>query len=560
MPNTDKTKTCRPLNSQAADSRVGNTARDATGPVRSRLPAFSIHPGVFLAVFLVAIFQVCSTDIFWHLEIGRRLWESGRIMNRNVFSWTSPAHPWTPTYWLFEAIAYPVYAASGAAGLVLLRAVVLALAWAIPAAHYQHRGMHRGFLFLFVLAAVDISVFRFLLRPHIFTYLGLGLLIPLLDIAAPAGPESDPSGAARRRNSRRRLWTAGIPALFLVWTNLHSGVIFGFVYLGIFGIDVAVSAFPGAGKQRFSQRLNRVFVDPRVRWAAGVGLASLLACLINPTGWGFFKYLYDHLTMDRVIPIEELAPFHPMQHPRIAFALVWLLLLPPAVSAAMRTLSVSTVLRTGFALALLTKGVRFVPIAAVFSLPGAFSAALSVQKYLALRSGNREVRFLRFPRRAVPWLFYLVLPVCYAAHVHLQVYRLPRSIFHSGFGVSSEAFPLAAAEKLPPRLDAGLYNSFGAGGYIIWRFHGRVRVFQDGRIHAYPASLFREIVPLSSTLEGSRALLKRYDIRWVLLRKEEDPVIESAVRDSPDWEILEDDPMFLTAARKSIRFTAKSRR
>ncbi|NOY81381.1 MAG: hypothetical protein GXP31_10305 [Kiritimatiellaeota bacterium] len=490
-----------------------------------------VHIGISLAVLGACIFQVCSFDIFWHLEIGRIFWDTGRLIDRNLFSWTYPAHPWRPTYWLFEVLVYPLHRLAGAAGLILLRAGVLAGCWGLLARHFGRRGANPWLSIVVFLAAIDVSLFRFLVRPHIFSFLGLAILIVLLD---------------RWRTAPYKacfLWE--LPLLFLFWANLHSGVVFGFAYFALFlaalGIEVVVAGTGGP-----LGRIARLFATPRLRRGALLLGVCLAACLVNPTGWGLFRYVYDHLTMDLVIPIEELAPFHPGRYPKTAFVLGWLILLPPLVSAAARKFLPGVWLRALFSVYLMSKGVRFVPVACLFSLPGVF-AAEAVLRVRKNGGGARRPlpRHLRLPA------LHIVVPLLFVLHAHLQVYRLPESLFVSGLGFSQAAFPFKVAAKLPADLPRGLYNSFSVGGYLIWRSHQRVRVFQDGRIHAYPPAFFRRIEPLLSTSQGSRTLVTAFGVTRLVLRKQEDPILSSLAADDPEWRVIAEDANFLYAVRKA---------
>ena len=510
-----------------------NETRDSVWPLGSagwcaRLPR--LHGGVFLAVILVCLFNVCSFDIFWHLRIGQIFWQTGEILDHNRFSWTFPQFPWTPTYWLFEALVYPVFRLGGPAGLVLMRSLVLAVCWASLAACFRGPRTNPWLLFLVFVAAIDVSLFRFMLRPHVFSYLGLALLICTL------------KGCGDTGRGTRALWCT--PVLFLVWANLHSGVVFGFAYLGLF--------FAGRAGDILCRSLRRrggvapLWRDPLLR-AGAVALAGcLLACLVNPTGWHFFAYVVDHLTMDTVIPVEELAPFNPLRHPKTAFVVVWLTILPLPLLLRARRLRWASVLHAGFSLALLTKGVRFVPIACLFCLPAVSQAIDSLPDWPHPRSPGPYRGGLM--RRWAGWaILNLALPLVYAAHVHWNVYRLPGSTYSSGFRFDPASYPIRACEAMPMVVEDGLYNSFSAGGYITWRFAEQVKVFQDGRIHAYPPSFFQRVEGLRTTRDNCRRLVEEFGITRLLVSKTEVPVLAALASAGAPWRVLHEDDHFLYA-------------
>jgi hypothetical protein len=108
---------------------------------------------------------------------------------------------------------------------------------------------------------------------------------------------------------------------------------------------------------------------------------------------------------------------------------------------------------------------------------------------------------------------------------------------------------MAVTARLPARLDRGLYNSFSVGGYLTWRSGEGVKVFQDGRIHAYPLDFFRHIEPLRTTSAGCEQLLAEYRITTAVLSKREDPVLATVLGRSRDWRIVAEDSRFLYAER-----------
>ena len=134
-------------------------------------------PGLFIAVFLACLFKLCSFDLFWHLGCGQYFFENLSIIDHNIFSWTYPDYPWIPTYWLFQAILYGIWKISGFTGLIILNALILASTWMILASTLENKGLLNLLTFILLMALADLSLFRFMLRPHIFTFLGLSLLI-----------------------------------------------------------------------------------------------------------------------------------------------------------------------------------------------------------------------------------------------------------------------------------------------------------------------------------------------------------------------------------------------
>jgi len=102
-------------------------------------------------------------------------------------------------------------------------------------------------------------------RPELFTLLLLaGFLLVL----------------GQAREQPRRLWL--LPALQILWVNSHGYFPLGPLILAAFAADLAW------------QRLRHQEIPAGLaRTLAGVGPAVLLACFINPYGWGVFRLFFE---------------------------------------------------------------------------------------------------------------------------------------------------------------------------------------------------------------------------------------------------------------------------
>jgi hypothetical protein len=65
------------------------------------------------------------------------------------------------------------------------------------------------------------------------------------------------------------------------------------------------------------------------------------------------------------------------------------------------------------------------------------------------------------------------------------------------------------------QLDGAVFNSNNLGGYLIWNLYPAVRVFQDSRLQAYPASHFESILAAADAQPAWDALVARVD--WAML-------------------------------------------
>src|SRR6185295_11359112 len=191
-------------------------ARPAAEPAVLQRPAPPWLLGLWglataLAVWSFGYQVVTGGDLWWHLAAGRWIGEHRALPATDPWSFSAAARPWANHEWLADlvfdgwtrlfgqpALAYWKWGVLLATFLLLFR-VLWRLTRNAPASYLGT-----------LLAAAMSSPFLDI-RPHLYTLLGYALLLSLaLGRAAPS-------------------WA--LPALFLVWANLHGGVFFGWMAL-----------------------------------------------------------------------------------------------------------------------------------------------------------------------------------------------------------------------------------------------------------------------------------------------------------------------------------------
>src|SRR5438876_7354666 len=169
-----------------------------------------------------AIFGVLSTlaiigdpDLFWHLAQGRQTVTEG-LARVDAFSWSVNGLPVLTDQWLGQVIWYEGYAALGWNGIIVLRALLVAatLTLIVAAALMAQR---RPIVALIVaLPAITLTRFAWTERPQLMGLCCFAGLILLL----------------RASSARPRVLMA-VPALILVWANLHASFALGLAVAAI---------------------------------------------------------------------------------------------------------------------------------------------------------------------------------------------------------------------------------------------------------------------------------------------------------------------------------------
>jgi hypothetical protein len=439
---------------------------------------------LLLFVAGLSLHPMAESDLFFHLQTGREILLSHRLLERNFFSFTAPDYPNLDTSWLFEVGAAGLYARGGFPAIVLAKTVVVLAAFVVAYALCRRRGAGEVASALALAAAAFVGRDRFVERPHVFSLAGAVATLAVIDVLG-----------ARRGSAAGRavaLYLVGV----VVWANLHAGV---FVAPLLIGAAATAAAATGARDDR--RAAGRL---------ALLALASGLAALVTPVGTGIVHYLRLHLTLPSLHPVDEFrAPTWLSDAPLVVYAaliaaaVAFLL----ATEAAGRRRTLRLLLPALPLVALASHAVRFGADAALVTAPVLALGATAAAQRLAPR-----LPLLRGP-----------LPTIAAAALLVGFTVAPRlgSEALRGIGLDTRELPLAAIAFADANgLRDRMYNDFELGAYLLFEPDGgpaRHRVFVDPRLPAYPPELHRLLGRGDLTRAEWQAAMDHYDVTSALL-------------------------------------------
>jgi hypothetical protein len=259
------------------------------------------------------------------------------------------------------------------------------------------------------------------------------------------------------RRSAGPLWWA-VP-LVALWSNFHVECLFGVVLLAVFAASELI----------WPRRLPRA----EARSALMVTAAAAAATLANPYGWGLWPYLYENLSVQRVVAIAELLP---PSWPAYRAFYAYLVLTALLLIARGRSLALSD--------------------AAVFLVFGVFGLLhLRETPLVLLVSAPFAAHGLTaLTARGVDYRAIVVTAFC----AGLALSRIPPPVLVRALTVGRTAveppqFFSRDAIDFATRsgLSGPVFNSVNLGGYLEWTMYPTARVFQDTRFQAYPPEHFR---------------------------------------------------------------------
>jgi hypothetical protein len=233
-------------------------------------------------------FCVRDPDIWWHVKTGDWIVEHAAVPHNGLFSWTAAGRPWVAYSWGFEVLQSRAYEWFNLMGLGLFGVFLTLMIASLQ--FWSLRRLSGRFWEAWLLTAGSLYTFLFILMPRP-VFVSISFYIVLLTLLLEAN---------RSGKTRTLYW---LPALFLVWANVHIQFIYGLFVVGLFvACQVAV---------RFAERTSLVpsVLSPPSLPATPLILtfgACALATLISPYSYHLYQvvFLYSKAKYSYKIIIE----------------------------------------------------------------------------------------------------------------------------------------------------------------------------------------------------------------------------------------------------------------
>lgn len=467
---------------------------------------------VLASALALGLTRVGDTDAWTHLALGREIVTRIGFPANELFTYASEGAPYHNLEWLFEVFLYLAYGAGGYAGVVLLKATLIAL---VALVLWKDAGLPdlrctsplseavlRAAIFLPTLFLV--IRYRIVERPDLVLMLFISFTIYALN--------------AYLYDGRRLLYA--LPVVQILWANMHPSLAVSFVpYLAFLGGGAALRLVSRAqGYEVAGAPTQQQLVT--VAWVTfGVAVASLA----NPYG---LEPITGPLTVFgswwHTAHILELQPVEPLLAP--APYLLAALLAASFVLARRHAILIPALTAAPFVFLGLSR-LRFIALLGVVAAP---ILARNIRFFVA------DLR-VAWARQAVAVVAAtLVLGGLTATSLATFTTVEPFAYAHKmpGFGTNTLFLPEQALAYLDRKGVTGrLFNPFGWGGYIAWRDFPRRQPIIDGRGNA-PEELLAEIDFAPGHPELLERLQNRYGFEVALLRY---PFVGAAAPASRQW-------------------------
>ncbi len=459
-----------------------------------------------LTIFALGARPVTDPDFWWHLASGKYMVTNHLIPRHDVFSLTARGHRWIMHEWLTEVIFYGGWLLGGARLLGLATGVVIAAAFWVVFRACAERGARMSISAPIVGLAAFSSAHTWGTRPQMISMLLtalFGLAISRMLVRGLPAPS---------------LW---LPALMVLWVNLHGGFIFG----------VALLAIAAAGhviQDRF--RLTRLRdeslppTQPRVNLSRTVVVVALtaLATLLNPNGLAGALYPFSYLGNNASTQFiaEWVSPdFHKSEF--LYFEAMVLLLIVGAMASPYRARLADVLVLLPF-LYLSFNSVRNISLLAVLAAP------VIAELLTSALPPPRPARPLHPRRSLANWLCVSIVGLGLLGLALADV------------GPDAQAkevkkdFPVGALHYIKTHgLPSRGFDSYNWGGFLIWNWYGTRSVYVDGRPDMYGNTFMDDYIQAYRGGGSWAALLDANALCYVLV--EPNSGIAQALGGAPGW-------------------------
>ena len=501
--------------------------------LRHLLPTFANL--VWMLVFFIVLISGprlmnADGDLGRHLTIGRYILEYAEIPLRDMFSHTMAGQPLTPHEWLAQVIFALADKIMGLNGVILVCALTIATAFRFVFVQARMASRTLGVALLVVMLAMLASSMHWLSRPHLFTFLLLAAWMTALQ--------------QLRRGKVKQWWV--LPALMLVWANLHGAFIAGFATWLIYGVGILWDS------------LNRNIPEDKAlhprfwRYYLLGGAAAFLVSLINPSGLGLWKTSLGYIGNDYLVghTVEYMSPnFHNVNFwPFLIFIALLILL----VGLSKKRIESGLLFTAAAWLVMGLYSARNIPLFVIAAGPllaqdldELILGVASRVKSLA-RLTDMDARIQKVDA-SLKGYFWPVISLVFALICFLTGVRFDAG--KTGNVFDAQVFPVEAVNWLQEHPQQGeMFNSFTWGGYLLYRLWPEKQVFIDGQTDFYGEALSREYAQVMNAAEGWQSILNNYHVEWAILPSRD--AIVQALKSDPEWERVYSDATAVILRRK----------
>lgn len=481
-------------------------------------------------------------DFGWHYKYGEYLFQNGRLLRENIFSYTYQDYGWISSYWIPQLLIYISHHFLGNTLPTILASAFFSIFLFLL---LQKRSKDLFSISLvFLLSILSLKLFSITVRPLYLSTVFLLLLVSIL----------------REKNNK-----SFIPLIFLIWANTHADFLLGLFILGIYclydfftqtaapipEVKKIVSPFKNRAyittyfnsfKEYFSSLFKTKDSIPIIVGSFKTLVLSIVATLVNPYGFKLWSVLIKELNQPFRSFVQEWAPPHNLSFLGI--------LLSVFVSAGLilalkpyKKLSANNSWNSFVVVFFCVLGIKSVYFLRIVIATSIFLILENVDLIRKDISPILQNKFRNIPQpTSLAFLFFL-----FSLALNVFVNNIFLSMEVKNWAVKNK-YPYGAVSYIRDNpINGNMLNEYSWGGYLIWQLP-EYKTFIDGRMTAwrdknsYLMEDYSKIIYKTDKNEGTlNKYLEKYNIKWILNRPDSKLVKYLKENRPKEWQTVFED-------------------
>jgi len=496
---------------------------------------------IFLLIFIIFIIifslqKIDNFDIWWHLRTGKWIWQNKAVPHYEIFSYTHEGKEWIDFTWGFQSIAYIIYHFFDINGLIIFKSLIIVIIFFFLYKNLQLLTQNSIFIFVLLIWAFLISSFRLMVRPHILSFLFIVIFLYGLNFYC---------------KQRKVKYLLILIPIYILWINTHGSFIMAILLTGayLFG-EVCMN---------LKVQVKDAFKIVSIRDLTFFLLSLIILSIVNPYG---YKLLYFVLFSHSGESKESL--YHIVEWRRLPFkalfcfnlgkrVLYWQLLFWSLFFIFIGHIFFSIYKKRHLNFLILRDIIIFIIFTYLCLKHFRFSAIFTFVMIPVFAYWTNEL--LRYKVTKFILLGLFLLMIYFSVKITYFDHNFKKNL---GFGIVKVKYPIYVTEFLKQNsIKGNIFNTYGFGGYLIWKLYPKYKVFIDGRTPTiYPVNFFWQyrIIEGGNT-EVFKKIQKKYNINIVITKKEE---FAHQLIKTKNWKLIAfDDKSFLVVKKEVLQKNIK---
>ena len=462
----------------------------------------------FIIIFTIVIMKgdglLLDGDTGYHIRAGDYIVEKLSVPKEDIFSYINPPLKWTAHEWLAEVMMSIIHKHTGMNGIVIFYSILIAFSFYLFLKLLNSNYKNILLVWTIVFFATTCTMFHWLARPHIFSFLFLIFYSFILD-------------SLQYKNKNYLFF---LPIIMLFWVNLHGGFVLGFVVLLIYIFGNLFYIY----KERYEGDLYKLRLFLYTTIACGI------VCLINPIGYKIFLFPFKIYSNEFLMThIQEFMPTNFQNE--VAFRYFLCFSFATLMISRKKVNIIELVLIMTFCYIAL-KSVRQTSLYAIVAAPILIKHLDHNLRTIDNKFTQKMLKSMQNIERAngeakgYLWIYLVILAVSMSSYAG-----------YLDWGFDPKKKPVEAVEFLmKEKIEGNMFNNDEFGDYLIYAAYPEYKVLFDGRSDMYGEEHFSKYLKVTRAEYGWEKIIEEFKIGWIFFDAKS--FLSRYLEERKDWHLV----------------------